>query len=58
MWAGRIQLAVVLSHELIDLPFRNRPLVSLCEATHCKSARALHTRFDAAAVSCDGFNRG
>ncbi len=39
---------------MVRIPFRNKVLVSLWEATHCSSANALHTRFDAAAVSCDG----
>lgn len=43
---------------LVSLPPRKRPRVSLWEATHCNSARALQTRFDAAAVSCDGFKSG
>ena len=34
-----------------NLPFKKSARVSLCEATHCSKARALHTRFDAAAVS-------
>jgi len=33
------------------LPPRNSPRVSPCDATHCNSANALHTRFDAAAVN-------
>lgn len=39
-------------------PLRNKPLVSLCDATHCSKASALQTRFDAAAVNCDGFKSG
>lgn len=35
----------------LHVPARKRPRVSLCDATHCKSAKALHTRFEAAAVS-------
>lgn len=34
-----------------DVPFRNNVRVSLCDATHCNRARALQTRFDAAAVN-------
>jgi hypothetical protein len=37
-----------------SLPLRNRVRVSLWDATHWRRASALHTRFDAAAVSCDG----
>lgn len=33
------------------LPLRKRVLVSACDATHCNKANALHTLFDAAAVS-------
>lgn len=32
--------------------------VSVCEATHWRRASALHTRFEAAAVSCEGLRRG
>lgn len=39
------------------LPCKKSALVSLCDATHCRSANALQTRFEAAAVSCDGFRR-
>jgi hypothetical protein len=39
-------------------PERKSPRVSLCEATHCSRARALQTRFEAAAVSCDGLRSG
>lgn len=42
----------------VCVPLRNSPRVSLCEATHWSNARALHTRFDAAAVSCDGLSKG
>jgi len=38
------------------IPLRNKALVSLCDATHCKSASALQTRFEAAAVNCDGLS--
>ena len=41
-----------------SLPPKNSARVSLCEATHCSNASALHTRFDAAAVSCEGFSSG
>ena len=40
------------------VPPRKRPRVSPCEATHCSNANALHTLFDAAAVSCDGLSSG
>lgn len=40
------------------IPLRKSPRVSLCDATHCSKARALQTRFDAAAVNCDGFSSG
>lgn len=43
---------------IVDVPPRKRPRVSLCEATHCRSARALQTRFEAAAVSCEGLSSG
>jgi hypothetical protein len=44
----------------IDLyiPPRNSARVSWWEATHCSSASALQTRFEAAAVSCDGLRSG
>ena len=38
------------------IPLRKRVLVSLCEATHWSKASALQTRFEAAAVSCDGLS--
>lgn len=38
-------------------PFKNRVRVSLWDATHWSNARALQTRFEAAAVSCDGLRR-
>lgn len=41
-----------------DVPLKNRPRVSACEATHWSSASALQTRFDAAAVNCDGLSSG
>jgi len=41
----------------VDSPLRKRVRVSLCDATHWSSARALQTRFDAAAVSEDGLRR-
>ena len=37
---------------------RKRARVSLCDATHCRSARALHTRFEAPAVSEAGASKG
>lgn len=40
-----------------DIPFRNKVRVSLCDATHCRSARALQTLLEAAAVSCEGLSR-
>lgn len=40
----------------LNIPLRNRARVSLCEATHCRSASALHTRLEAAAVSCEGLS--
>ena len=39
------------------IPFKNNVRVSLWEATHCSSARALQTLLEAAAVSCDGLRR-
>jgi hypothetical protein len=39
------------------LPLRKRFRVSLCDATHCSKASALHTLLEAAAVSCEGFRR-
>lgn len=56
MWAALV--SVFLSNQGAHLPFKNSPLVSLCEATHCKSASALQTLLEAAAVSCDGFSSG
>ena len=41
-----------------DSPLRNNDRVSTFEATHCSKASALQTRFEAAAVSCDGLRRG
>lgn len=38
----------------LRLPLRNRVRVSLWDATHWSRASALHTLFDAAAVSCEG----
>lgn len=40
------------------MPLRNKPRVSLWDATHCNNASALQTRFEAAAVSCDGLSNG
>lgn len=37
---------------------RNSPRVSLCDATHWRRASALHTRFDAPAVSDAGDSSG
>lgn len=37
---------------------RKSDRVSLCEATHCRSARALQTRFEAWAVRDGGARRG
>ena len=34
-----------------DRPCKNNARVSVCEATHCSKANALHTRLEAAAVS-------
>ncbi len=42
----------------VHIPLRKSPRVSLCDATHCSKARALQTRFDAAAVNCEGFSSG
>ena len=42
--------------EAADVPWRKSVLVSLCDATHCRSANALQTRLEAAAVSCEGFS--
>lgn len=44
--------------EKVDVPPRNRALVSLCEATHCSRASALHTLLLAAAVNCEGLSSG
>lgn len=41
-----------------DLPPKKRPRVSVWDATHWRSASALHTRFEAAAVNCDGLRSG
>ena len=41
-----------------DPPLRNSCLVSVWEATHCKSARALQTRFETWAVRLGGDRRG
>jgi len=41
-----------------NVPPRKRPRVSLWLATHWRRARALQTRFEAAAVSCEGLSRG
>eukprot|EP00967_Tisochrysis_lutea_P068230 scaffold89288_cov35-Tisochrysis_lutea.AAC.1 len=38
--------------------FKKSVRVSGCDATHCRSARALHTRFEAWAVSDGGERRG
>ena len=43
---------------LRNAPLRNNPRVSWCDATHCKSASALHTRFDACAVKVGGESIG
>jgi hypothetical protein len=54
MWATRNKLLATRS-SIVDtgycVPLRNRVLVSPCDATHCRRANALHTLFDAAAVS-------
>lgn len=42
---------------VVDEPLRNKVRVSLWDATHCRSARALQTRLEAAAVSWDGLRR-
>lgn len=39
-----------------DVPLRNKVRVSLWDATHCRSARALQTLLEAAAVSCEGLS--
>jgi hypothetical protein len=49
--------AVTLISESAYIPFRNSALVSLWDATHCRRARALQTRLEAAAVSCEGLRR-
>lgn len=41
---------------MLDVPWRNMVLVSLCDATHWRRARALQTLLLAAAVSCDGLS--
>lgn len=41
-----------------DIPPKKRPRVSVWDATHWRSASALHTRFEAAAVNCDGLRSG
>jgi len=53
MCAGTISISTVLVGTQ-HIPLRKSARVSLCEATHCRSASALQTRFEAAAVSCDG----
>jgi len=40
------------------IPWRNRLRVSWCDATHCRSARALHTRLEACAVRAGGVSSG
>lgn len=49
----RVSLFVVpeTTREGSALPCRNRVRVSLCDATHCNRASALHTLFEAAAVN-------
>lgn len=44
--------------EFSDTPFKNSCLVSECEATHCRRARALQTRFETCAVRLGGERRG
>lgn len=39
-------------------PWRKRARVSACEATHCSSAKALHTRLLACAVRVGGESMG
>jgi hypothetical protein len=57
MWAIRNVSNLNLLAEAKQLPLRKSARVSLCDATHCRRARALQTRLDAAAVSCDGFSK-
>ena len=51
-----IHIGVTRSRE--NIPCKNKLLVSRWDATHCSSAKALQTRFDACAVSEGGDNRG
>ena len=40
------------------IPWRKRLRVSWCDATHCSSASALHTRLEACAVRAGGVRSG
>jgi hypothetical protein len=57
MWAV-VSLATSTQCGVHDIPLKNKPRVSVWEATHWRSARALQTRFDAAAVNCEGLSSG
>ena len=54
----KFDVSLCLAREAMDgVPFKKRVLVSLCDATHWRRARALQTRLEAAAVSWDGLSR-
>ena len=53
-----LTLVVIIVVNRINIPLKKRLRVSLCDATHCKSAKALQTRFEAAAVSWEGLSSG
>lgn len=57
MWAKE-KLAQVKSLRGACVPFKKSWRVSECEATHWRSASALHTRFEACAVSAGGDSSG
>lgn len=48
---SRLIISVERNEELAVIPFKKSVRVSLCEATHCRRARALQTLFEAAAVN-------
>jgi len=65
--AGRMQITelvrmakvcIVKQYNLEQVPSRKSLRVSWCEATHCRSARALQTRFEACAVRLGGESIG
>lgn len=50
MCAGMVSVILLHARD-INVPLRNKDRVSVWEATHWRRARALQTRFEAAAVS-------